>query len=74
MSCDKVVPGLGEMEYDDRPRRIKVPTLSFCHFGEKMIKTYKITIGVNDSEVSFIYTIRGLFNLRVDSNTRGQRY
>ena len=64
----RMIPGVGEMAYEDCLKRFKLPTLSYHHLMGDMIETYKIIIGVYDRDVT-----EGLF-LRKDSNTRGQRY
>ena len=56
------------MAYEDSLRRLKVPTLSYHHLRGDMIETDKIITGVYDRDVPM-----SLFNLRIDSNTRGQQ-
>ena len=68
-SATRIIPGLGEMAYEDRLTRLTLPTLSYHRLRGDMIETYKIITGVYDRVVT-----TGLFNLRKDSNTRGQWY
>ena len=74
MTCHKdsrirSVPGLEELAYEDRVRRLKLPILPYCLLRADIIATCKIITGACNSDV-----IEGLFNVRVDSNTRGEQY
>ena len=59
---------LGEMAYEDRLKRLKLPTLSYRHLRGDMMEIKKSITSVYDRDDK-----KGLFNLRIDSNTRGQR-
>ena len=63
------IPGLGEMSDEDHMKELKLLTLSYRHLRRDRIQTYMIITGVYGMDVT-----TGLFNLRIKSNTRGQRY
>ena len=62
----KLIPSLKEMSYEDRLRKLKLPTLAYRRARGDMIETYKILSGVYDPEVC-----KNLFVLREESVTRG---
>ena len=64
----KSIPGLSSLSYEERLRKIKIPTLAYRRIGGDMIETYKILTGKYDPEVS------NFTKLREDSYTRGHKY
>ena len=51
----KQIPGLRNLSYSDRLRRLKLPTLSYRRLRGDMIELFKITSGIYDQETcSFI--------------------
>ena len=49
----RIVPGLGEMAYEDQLSRFKQPTLSYCRLRGDMKETCKIITGVYDRDVTY---------------------
>jgi hypothetical protein len=45
----KLVPSLKNLEYKDRLRKLKLPTLKYRCLRGDMIETYKLTSGIYDS-------------------------
>ena len=64
----KSIPGLSSLSYEERLRKIKIPTLAYRRIRGDMIETYKILTGKYDPEVS------NFIKLREDSYTRGHKY
>ena len=62
----KMIPGLRDLEYEQRLFKLRLPTLAYRRLRGDMIETYKILSGKYDTDVT-----EGLFNLRQDSDTRG---
>lgn len=62
----KLVPSLKDLSYEERLRKLKLPTLAYRRARGEMIETYKILQGVYD-EVA----CQGLFELQEDGRTRG---
>lgn len=48
----KLIPGFKDMEYEDRLRKLDLPTLYYRRKRGDMIETYKIMNGIYDSDVS----------------------
>ena len=65
----KMVPGLTNLTYEERLKKLNLPTLKYRRSRGDMIETYKILSGKYDPEVS------NLFNINTNSNrqdgTRG---
>ena len=64
----KSIPGLSNLSYEERLRKINIPTLAYRRIRGDMVETYKILSEKYDPEVS------NFINLRDDSNTRGHIY
>ena len=64
----KMVPGLTNLSYEDRLRRLKMPTLTYRRTRGDIIEVYKIVSGKYDEEVS------NIFQLSDVENTRGHSY
>ena len=47
----KLVPGLADLEYEDRLRQLKLPTLAYRRLRGDLIEVYKIMSGKYDAEV-----------------------
>ena len=62
----KLVPTLKSLDYSERLRKLKMPTLKYRRLRRDMIETYKITSGVYDREVT-----EGLLCLDANTRTRG---
>ena len=62
----KLVPRLRDMTYQERLRRLNLPTLAYRRARGDQIETYKILSGKYDEECT-----EGLFELRLDTSTRG---
>ena len=62
----KAIPGLKDLEYNQRLSVLKLPTLSYRRLRGDMIETDKILTGKYDKDVT-----EGFFKLRQDSDTRG---
>jgi hypothetical protein len=50
----KLIPGLSNLSYEDRLRRLKLPSLSYRRSRGDMIEVYKIMSGKYDPEISFL--------------------
>lgn len=61
----KQIPGLSDLSYEDRLRKLKLPTLAYRRSRGDMIEMYKILTGKYDEQVA------NFIPLRKDSNTRG---
>ena len=48
----KLIPGFKEMSYEDRLKKLDLPTLHYRRKRGDMIETYKIVSGIYDNEVS----------------------
>ena len=48
----KQIPSLKDMEYPDRLKKLKMPTLKYRHLRGDMIETFKIITGIYDNEVT----------------------
>jgi hypothetical protein len=59
----KQIPSLKDMEYPDRLKKLKMPTLKYRRLRGDMIEAFKIITGIYDNEVT-----EGIFDL--DPNTR----
>ena len=64
----KQIPGLSQLSYEERLRKIKLPTLAYRRSRGDMIELYKILIGKYDEDVS------NFLRTRDDSTTRGHQY
>ena len=62
----KMLPRMYDLPYEQRLRRLKLPTLRFRRMRGDMIETFKILNGQYDSRVT-----SGLFKLAHNSTTRG---
>ena len=62
----RLVPSLKSLDYPERLRRLKMPTLKYRRLRGDIIETYKITSGVYDREVT-----DGLLCLDTNTRTRG---
>jgi hypothetical protein len=51
----KLIPGLSNLSYEDRIRRLKLPSLSYRRSRGDMIEVYKIMSGKYDPEISNIF-------------------
>ena len=67
-TATKSVPGLSDLTYEERLRKIGIPTLAYRRIWGHMIETYKILTQKYDPEVS------NFIKLREDSITRGHKY
>ena len=54
------------MEYPDRLKKLKMPTLKYRRLRGDMIETFKIITGIYDNEVT-----EGIFDLDPNTRTRG---
>ena len=54
------------MEYPDRLKKLKMPTLKYRCLRGDMIETFKIITGIYDNEVT-----EGIFDLDPNTRTRG---
>ncbi|KAK3097078.1 hypothetical protein FSP39_006174 [Pinctada imbricata] len=61
-----MLPNMSELTYEDRLRKLKLPTLKFRRLRRDMIETFKITTGVYDPRVT-----KDLFELVPSNTTRG---
>ena len=66
----KLIPGLSDLSYEDRLRRLKLPSLSYRRSRGDMIEVYKIMSGKYDPEISNIFQHQEQEN----HNTRGHKY
>ena len=62
----KLVPGLAELEYEERLKRLKLPTLAYRRLRGDLIEVYKIMSGKYDSDVC-----EGLIARRVEERSTG---
>ena len=62
----KQIPSLKDMEYPDRLKKLKMPTLKYRHLRGDMIETFKIITGIYDNEVT-----EGIFDHDPNTRTRG---
>lgn len=62
----KMVPGLKDLSYEERLRKLGLPTLAYRRSRGDQIETFKILTGIYDKDCT-----RGLFEARGDSVTRG---
>jgi hypothetical protein len=62
----KQIPSLNDMEYPDRLKKLKMPTLKYRRLRGDMIETFKIITGIYDNEVT-----EGIFDLDPNTRTRG---
>ncbi len=65
----KQVPSLANLDYTERLKKLKMPTLKYRRLRGDMIETYKIMTGIYDPDVT-----PGLFELASTDRTRGNRY
>ena len=70
----RLVPGLAELSYPERLRRLRLPTLSYRRYRGDMIEVFKITHGLYDRDV-----VKGFLPVRDKSDdanvlTRGHKY
>jgi hypothetical protein len=54
----KLVPSLRNLEYPDRLKKLKLPTLKYRRLRGDMIETFKIISGIYDREVTEGFQIR----------------
>ena len=64
--ASKLVPSLKNLTYEERLRKLGLPTLTYRRARGDMIETYKILSGVYDKEVS-----QDIFVLKEGQRTRG---
>ena len=62
----KLIPSLKNLEYADRLRKLKMPTLKYMRHRGEMIETFKIMSGIYDKEVT-----DGMLELDENTRTRG---
>jgi hypothetical protein len=48
----KLIPGLSDLSYEDRLRRLRLPSLSYRRSRGDMIEVYKIMSGKYDPEIN----------------------
>ena len=65
----KRIIGMGDLEYEDRLRKLKLPSLEYRRTRGDMIETFKITHNIYDNK-----TTKKFFSLQVNSVTRGHPY
>ena len=65
----KSIPGLKDVNYEQRLRHINLPSLSYRRIRGDMIEVFKICHGNYDREVN-----EGLLCFREDNHTRGHRF
>jgi hypothetical protein len=63
------IPGLKNLEYEDRLRQLHLPSLAYRRLRGDMIELYKIATGKYDSEVT-----EGLLKYSIHGSTRGHQY
>jgi hypothetical protein len=66
--ASKQMPGLSSLSYEDRLRKLKLPTLAYKRSRGDMIELYKILTGKYDEDVS------NFLRTRDESTTRGHQY
>ena len=64
----KYIPSLKHLEYQERLKKVNLPTLQYRRFRGDMIETYKILHDIYDNDCT-----SGLFELKW-TNTRGHKY
>ena len=64
----RLIPGFDEISYEDRLRRLKLPTLEHRRKRGDMIQVFKVVKGFDRIDPS------RLFNFNVDGRTRGHPY
>ena len=64
--ASKLVPSLKDLTYEERLRKLRLPTLAYRRARGDMIETFKIMKGIYDNEVT-----QDIFVLREDQRTRG---
>ena len=62
----KLLPGMDELDYKDRLKKLDLPTLRYRRMRGDMIETYKILHNIYDTQVS-----EGILNTAPDKWTRG---
>ena len=62
----KLVPGLSDLGYEDRLRRLKLPTLAYRRLRGDLIEVYKVMSGKYDPDVC-----KGLINRREGERSTG---
>ncbi|XP_076034505.1 uncharacterized protein LOC143021105 [Oratosquilla oratoria] len=62
----KLLPSLKELSYEERLRKLSLPTLAYRRSRGDQIETYKIVTGLYDRNCT-----EGLFEFREGSSTRG---
>jgi len=68
----KIIPGFAELTYEERLKRLKLPTLSYRRQRGDMIEVYKIIHGIYDSRVNKVLKLN---NEVVDrTSTRGNPF
>lgn len=63
----KMLPGMKISSYEDRPRKLDLPTLVYCRMRDDMIETYEILQGKYGSELEPSWE-------RQTSTTRGHEF
>ena len=66
--ASKHIPGLSSLSYEDRLRKLKLPTLAYRRSRGDMIELYKIPTGKYDEDVS------NFLRTRDESTTRSHQY
>ena len=73
ISCDtratKLIPGFKELSYEERLKKLHLPTLKYRRVRGDMIELYKILSGKYDSEVSNFIKLH-----KKSHDTRGHQY
>ncbi|KAI8517532.1 hypothetical protein Bbelb_035490 [Branchiostoma belcheri] len=64
----RLIPGFDEISYEDRLRRLKLPTLGYRRKRGDMIQIFKFVKGFDRVDPN------SLFNFNVDGRTRGHSY
>ena len=54
----KQIPGMSDLSYEERLRKLQLPTLVYRRARGDMIDTYKILQGLYDSKVSSLFTLQ----------------
>ena len=62
----KQIPSLKDMEYPDRLKKLKMPTLKYRCLRGDMIETFEIITVIYDNEVT-----EGIFDLDPNTRTKG---
>ena len=65
----KVIPGFKNLTYEERLRKLKLPTLKYRRLRGDMIEVYKILHGIYDKRVT-----AELFNVSDQTRTRGHSF